>query len=495
MNTLKTLSFKNQFFQLGGEYYQLKNPTPVANPSLVCFSSEVAQQMGINPNEFQNPEMVEYLAGNKLIPNTKPLAMVYSGHQFGVYNPQLGDGRGLLLGETQIGDCKQWDLYLKGAGQTRFCRGFDGRATLKSSIREFLAGEALAGLGIPTTRALAVVAIGELIYRELPEPAAILSRVAKTHIRFGNLEYFHYNNHPEKITLLLDHILKLYFPHLADHPKKYQELFKNIIDKTAYLIANWQSVGFVHGVMNTDNMSILGETFDFGPYAFMDKFNPAFTPNHSDTHGRYTYGRQPEIGYWNLGKLGETMGHLISLEDRKLELENYKVLFNHYHLKLMAKKLGLSIIDGELDTLITELFKILFNHQPDFTNFFRKLGDHRIGDLGELKKFFNKNPKEFDDWIKEYKKLQDREDTSSEEQKSRMNSANPKFILRNHLVQRALEKALKESDFSEIERLKILSQYPFHDRHEKFHEHNIDPDFYSLDTPDSLLGMQTSCSA
>ncbi len=495
MKTLKTLSFKNHFFQIGGEFYQLKNPVPVADPSLICFSSEVARKMGINPDEFLGRDILNYLSGNKLIPNTKPLAMVYSGHQFGVYNPQLGDGRGLLLGDFFNEEGDKWDLYLKGSGQTRFCRGFDGRATLKSSIREFLAGEALAGLGVPTTRALAVIAIGELVYRELPEPAAILSRVAKTHVRFGNFEYFHYNNQPEKITLLFDHIIECYFPHLSNHPVKYQELFKNIIEKTAYLIACWQSVGFTHGVMNTDNMSILGETFDFGPYAFIDKFNPTFTPNHSDTHGRYAYGHQPEIGYWNLGKLGETLGHLIPPENRKKELEEYKKLFNSYHLKLMGKKLGLRIIDVELDTLITELFKLLFNHKPDFTNFFRKLGTHRTGGLEELKIFFHNNPKEFDDWLKEYEKLLRRENISPEEQKARMNSANPKFILRNYLIQGALDKALKESDFSEIERLQILMRYPFHERHEIFNKHNINPDLYSLDTPDSFLGMQTSCSA
>jgi len=495
LRTLESLNFNNRFAQLGGEFYQSKPPDPVGAPYRISSVPEIAEQIGLDPEEFHRPEWIEYFSGNRSLPGALPLAMAYSGFQFGSYNPQLGDGRGLLLGEIDSEDGGKWDLYLKGCGPTRYCRGFDGRATLKSSIREYLAGEALAGLGVPTTRALTLVGIGELIYRQHPEPAAVLTRVAKTHIRFGNFDLFHYTNRPDQVKNLADHVISVHFNEWAGSPEQYRLLFREVIDRTAYLIATWQSVGFAHGVMNTDNMSILGETFDFGPYGFMDRFNPEFIPNHSDTHGRYAYGRQPEIGYWNLAKLGETLGGLIPSETLQEELEKYKVRFNQYHSHLMAKKLGLTLLDAEMEHLLNRMYNLLFEHRPDYTNFFRKLAAYFDGNKEELRLDFHANPRALEDWLNQYSQLQEREDISGKEIVSRLRANNPKFILRNYLAQRAIDRALKDSDFAEIERLRVVLRHPFENQPDLFKQWNIDPEEYATDTPEPYLGMQVSCSA
>lgn len=495
LRTLETLNFKNRFVRLGGEFYQYKPPVPVSGPFPVTRNPDVAELLDLNPEALTSNGFAEYLGGNKPLPRTQPLAMVYSGFQFGNYNPQLGDGRGLLLGEIENSRGEVWDLYLKGCGQTRFCRGFDGRATLRSSIREYLCGEAMAGLGIPTTRSLGIVGFQELIYRQLPEPAAVLARVARTHIRFGNFDYFHYTNRPEKVTELADHVIQHHFPHLIQEPDKYARFFGEVIDRTAWMIACWQAVGFAHGVMNTDNMSILGETFDYGPFGFMDRFNPEFIPNHSDTHGRYAYGRQPEIANWNLAKLGETLTHLVGPERLQKELERFPVLFNQYNRTLLARKLGLQVLDAEFDNLVSEMFKLLFRHKPDYTNFFRALSGFRNGSIGTLRSYFQKNLDDLSHWLDRYTRLLDREDVSPEEQQAAMDAVNPKYILRNYLAQGAIDRALKENDYSEIERLRVILKNPFADQPERFREWGIDPERYACDTPEPYLGMQVSCSA
>lgn len=495
LKPLEKLNFKNRFIDLGGEYYQAKNPVPAEDPYLVSFNAEGAALIDLDPAESRRPEFVQYMSGNKPLPGAQPLAMAYSGFQFGVYNSQLGDGRGLLLGEVENQKGEKWDIYLKGSGQTRFCRGFDGRATLRSSIREYLGQEALAGLGIPTTRSLAIVGIRELIYRERPELPAILVRLARSHIRFGNFDYFHYTNRPEKVAELADHVIQVHLPHLADQPEKYRLFFRFVIDRTAYLIASWQAAGFAHGVMNTDNMSILGDCFDYGPFGFMDRFKSGFVPNHSDIHGRYSYDRQPEIGHWNLAKLGETLTSLIAPNILQEELEKYQVAFNGYNSQMTAQKLGLSLIDSEFTEVAGRLYEILAAHQPDYTNFFRNLGSHRKGSLPELQKYFHQNPAHLKDWLTGYERLLEREDISPDEQQERMNRANPKFILRNYLADKAIDQAIKNADFSEVERLMLILKNPFSDQPELFQKMKIDPDLYASDTPESFLDSQVSCSA
>ena len=480
----QNLNFKNRFIDLGPEFYQEKQPDPVTDPYLVDYSPSVGQLIDL-PEEGGDNFLANF-SGNQPMEGARPLAMAYSGHQFGSYNPKLGDGRGLLLGEVSNKENISWDVHLKGAGPTRFARGFDGRATLKSSIREHLGSEALNGLGIPTTRSLAVIGIRELIYRQKPELAAILVRVADCHIRFGSFEFFHYTKQPKSVERLADFSIEHYHNDIYNEPDRYRIFFRRVLTLTAKLISKWQSVGFVHGVMNTDNMTITGTTFDYGPYGFMDGFNSRYTPNSSDTHGRYAYQQQAEIGFWNLNKLAETLIPLVGADELQEETKQYQSLLNGFYREEMGRKLGLSILDSEFSELTQEMLQLLQSQQLDYSNFFRHLAN---------------NPSAMDcsielrSWLDRYLKLCDRESISHDERKKKMDAVNPKYILRNHLVQRALEMALKESDFSEVIRLRILLENPFKDRPEIFKKYNIDADFYSQDTPQEFLGRQTSCSA
>ena len=480
----QNLNFKNRFIDLGPEFYQEKQPDPVTDPYLVDYSPSVGKLIDL-PEEGGDNFLANF-SGNKPMEGARPLAMAYSGHQFGSYNPKLGDGRGLLLGEVSNKENISWDVHLKGAGPTRFARGFDGRATLQSSIREHLGSEALNGLGIPTTRSLAVIGIRELIYRQKPELAAILVRVADCHIRFGSFEFFHYTKQPKSVERLADFSIEHYHNDIYNEPDRYRIFFRRVLTLTAKLISKWQSVGFVHGVMNTDNMTITGTTFDYGPYGFMDGFNSRYTPNSSDTHGRYAYQQQAEIGFWNLHKLAATLLPLVGADELQEEIKQYQSLLNGFYREEMGCKLGLSILDSEFSELTQEMLQLLQSQQLDYSNFFRHLAN---------------NPSAMDcsielrSWLDRYLKLCDRESISHDERKKKMNAVNPKYILRNHLVQRALEMALKESDFSEVTRLRILLENPFKDRPEIFKKYNIDADFYSQDTPQEFLGRQTSCSA
>lgn len=494
MKALEQLNFTNTFIQLGPEFFQAKLPDPVSDPYLVDFNPDAAELIGLDPAESKRPEFAEYFAGNKQLPGSQPLAMAYCGHQFGVYNPRIGDGRGLLLGEVTNGNGHKWDIHLKGAGPTRFARGFDGRATLRASIREYLGQEALHGLGIPTTRSLAIVGIRELIYREMPELAAVLVRLSDSHVRFGSFEAFLYSNNPKRITKLADYVIHHHHADIEQESDRYRIFFRRVLKKTARLIACWQSVGFIHGVMNTDNMCITGATFDYGPYGFMDQFNPHFTPNHSDSNGRYAFSRQPQIGFWNVGKFGETLCHLVDPALLQEELGQYQTNYNSYYREKMAQKLGLAVLDAEFTQLTGNLFQLLHDNPVDYSNFFRTLSNFPGGDYQALLNPFP-NRKDIEDWLSQYGRLIEREGLSNDERREMMDRANPKFILRNYLLQRAIDKAIREADFSEIERLRVLLQDPFQDRPKVFQEYNIDARFYAADTPDSMLDMRLSCSA
>ena len=480
----QNLNFKNRFIDLGSEFYQEKQPEPVTDPYLVDYSPSVGQLIGLP--EKGGEDFLANFSGNQPMQGAQPLAMTYSGHQFGSYNPRLGDGRGLLLGEVLNKENISWDVHLKGAGPTQFARGFDGRATLQSSIREHLGSEALNGLGIPTTRSLAVIGIRELIFRQKPELAAILVRIADCHIRFGSFEFFHYTNQPKNVERLANFAIEHYHSDIRNEPDRYRIFFRRVLTLTAKLISKWQSVGFVHGVMNTDNMTITGTTFDYGPFGFMDGFNTRYTPSSSDTNGRYAYQQQAEIGFWNLNKLAETLIPLVGEDELQKEIKHYQPIFNRFYQEEIGRKLGLSILDSEFSQLMKEMFQLLQNQQLDYSNFFRDLANYEgITDCSI----------ELSSWLDRYLKLCDRESISHTERKKKMDAVNPKYILRNHLVQRALEKALKEADFSEVTRLRVLLEKPFEDRPELFKKYNVEADFYSQDTPQEFLGRQTSCSA
>ncbi|MBT6346092.1 MAG: YdiU family protein [Nitrospina sp.] len=494
MRDSKNLNFSNRFIELGPEFYQAKTPDPVTDPYLVDFSPSTAKLIDLAPEENSTQGFIGRFSGNMPLEGAQPLAMAYSGHQFGSYNPRLGDGRGLLLGEVKNKKQEIWDIHLKGAGPTRFARGFDGRATLQSSIREHLASEALNGLGVPTTRSLAIIGIRELIYRQKPEMAAILVRVADSHIRFGSFEFFHYTGQPKNVQRLLEFSIQCHYPEIAEESDRYRIFFQRTLQRTAKMIAKWQAVGFIHGVMNTDNMCITGTTFDYGPYGFMDRFVANHTPNHSDTQRRYAYSQQSEIGFWNLNKLAETLVSLVGAEPLQEEMRQYQTLFNRFYREEMAKKMGLAILDSEFTQCVQGMFQLLQEHQLDYSNFFRFLADYP-GNPQMVNSAINNAKNELSSWLSQYLKLTQREDLNHEERKTQMDAINPKYILRSHLVQNALDKALKESDFSEIERLRILLENPFQDQPEIFEHYGIDADSYAQDTPDSFLCQQTSCSA
>jgi serine/tyrosine/threonine adenylyltransferase len=379
----KNLNFRNRFTKLGPEFYQAKTPDPVTDPYLIDFSPSAAQLIDLCPEEENSKDFIDRFSGNCPLEGAQPLAMAYSGHQFGSYNPRMGDGRGILLGEVENQKQERWDIHLKGAGPTRFARGFDGRATLQSSIREHLASEALNGLGIPTTRSLAIIGIRELIYRQKPELAAILVRIADTHIRFGSFELLHYTGQPENVKRLLEFAIENYYPDIVQESDRYRIFFQRTVQRTANLIAKWQSVGFIHGVMNTDNMTITGTTFDYGPYGFMDRFIANHTPNHSDTNGRYAYSQQSEIGFWNLNKLAETLVSLVGAENLEEDMKQYQRSFNRFYREEMGEKLGLAVLDSEFTQLVQKMFHLLQDRKLDYTNFFRFLADYPDTTLSE----------------------------------------------------------------------------------------------------------------
>jgi len=313
------LTFDNRYARLGDRFSVAVLPEPLDNPRLLIVSPAAAALLGADPASLQSAECIAQINGQADFPGTEPRAMVYAGHQFGAYNPRLGDGRGLLLGEVTHANGERWDLHLKGSGQTPFSRMGDGRAVLRSSIREFLASEHLAALGIPTTRALALIGSDTKVFRERQESAALLLRLAPSHLRFGHFEYFYYNRQHAELKQLAKWALREYYPQCAD----FTEMLREIISRTAYLIALWQAYGFCHGVMNTDNMSLLGLTFDFGPYAFLDDFNQNHICNHSDDSGRYSFNNQVPIAHWNLTALAQCFTPFIAVDKLRELLQDF----------------------------------------------------------------------------------------------------------------------------------------------------------------------------
>ncbi len=340
MRKLDELSFDNTYTRLPEDFYERVNPTPFGNPRLVSFNPDAAALIGLDPEEANKPEFLDYFSGKKLLPGSEPIAMYYTGHQFGVYNPDIGDGRAILLGEVRNSAGEKRDLHLKGAGRTRYARVFDGRSVLRSAVREYLCSEAMHGLGIPTTRALTIVGSDERVERETSERGAMMLRIAETHVRFGSFEAFYYTGRNDHVRLLADYVIENHFPHLIEGDDKYAAFLKDVTERTAKLMALWQASGFTHGVMNTDNMSILGLTIDYGPFGFMEEYEPDYVPNHSDHFGRYSYSNQPPIALWNLRKLAQSLSPLVASDKSEEILSGYKECYKDSYLQIMRKKLG-----------------------------------------------------------------------------------------------------------------------------------------------------------
>lgn len=463
MYTLDTLPFNNRFAQMPAHFYARVTPTPLAHARLLSFNSAAAQLIQLDPAEAQNPNLVAYFNGERAWQGTQPISMLYAGHQFGSYVPQLGDGRAMILGETQ-----GWELQLKGSGPTPFSRGSDGRAVIRSTVREYLCSEAMHGLGIPTTRALCMLISDEEVYRERIEQAAVLVRMAPSHIRFGSFEVFFHRRQYAQLKELADFVLVNHFPSLQQQSEPYLALLEAVIKRTAHLMAQWQCVGFEHGVMNTDNMSILGLTLDYGPYGFLDVYESGFISNHSDHAGRYAFDQQPSIGLWNLNALAHAFLPLLAedpdeaVEKARSALLQYQPIFDQAWLEGMRAKLGLLAKFEADEALIADLLIKMQKNLVDYTIFFRRLAslswqpqesDKLVRDL-----FLERTA--FDTWSAEYRQRLVQEGSVDLERQQRMRQVNPAYILRNYMAQQAIEQA-ERGDASEVDRLLKLLQNPF----------------------------------
>jgi uncharacterized protein YdiU (UPF0061 family) len=451
----------HNFSELPEEFFTLQDWQGFDNPKIVIENHAMKKALGMEDTEHQ--ELLKIFNGSKKIGSLKPLSMVYSGHQFGQYVEQLGDGRGLLFAQINSNE-GLLDIHLKGAGKTPYSRFGDGRAVLRSVIREYLCGEAMHALSIPTSRALMIIGSDEMVIREKSESAAMLVRTAKTHIRFGSFEYFHYNNKHEHVKALADFCINSYPQYFSKTKNAYVDFFRVIVKETAKMIARWQAFGFNHGVMNTDNMSILGETFDYGPYGFMEDYNPSHVCNHSDHQGRYAFKNQPFIGLWNCSALGHALSSLISEEIQGEVLQTYEAIFQDTLAELYRKKLGLDQAQPEDANLIQGLLDIMESEKLDYTNTFRNLTQALAKkNSPELNSEISKS------WIVSFLERHAKETLSKDKRLQLMNQVNPKFILRNYMAQEAIE-AAEINDFSKLETLMIVMTQPFEEliEHQKF---------------------------
>lgn len=487
LRTLETLQFDNSYARLPAQFHAKLNPTPLPNPHVVSFNPAAAALLDLDPAQVARSEFARYFSGHGVLPGAEPLAMCYAGHQFGHFVAQLGDGRAILLGEVVNSRGERWDMHLKGAGETPFSRSGDGRAVLRSSIREYLGCEAMHGLGIPTTRALCIVGSDAEVYREQIERGATLLRLAPSHVRFGSFEVFFYRGQPEQVRILADYVIEQHFPELAVLADKYPRFLREVVRRTARLMAQWQAVGFAHGVMNTDNMSILGITLDYGPYGFLDHFDAGYICNHSDHQGRYAFDQQPNIGAWNVTCLAQALSPLMTVEEGSEALSVYQAAFVEYYIELMCAKLGI-VPCAEAPALVTGLLEKMNANHVDYTIFFRRLNrfqsEPTLGNA-ELRDLFLDRAA-FDAWAQDYRAVLLRQSSQDAEREARMDRVNPRYILRNYMAQIAIEKA-EQGDFSEIDRLLQLMHAPF-DAHPTMAH-------YAGFPPDWAQQIEVSCSS
>ncbi|MDF7784807.1 YdiU family protein [Pantoea stewartii] len=453
--------FDNSWFrELSGTYTAL-HPTPLAGGRLLYHNGPLAHEMALESDLFTGQGHGVWY-GASLLPGMQPLAQVYSGHQFGVWAGQLGDGRGILLGEQRQQDGSRLDWHLKGAGLTPYSRMGDGRAVVRSTVREFLASEALHHLGIPTTRALTIAISDEPVYRETAERGAMLMRIAPSHLRFGHFEHFFYSQQPDKVKQLAEYAIRHHWPHLAEDADRYYLWFADIVLRTARLIAQWQSVGFAHGVMNTDNMSILGLTMDYGPYGFLDDYQPDFICNHSDYQGRYSFENQPMIGLWNLNRLAHALSGLLSTEQLKQALSGYENELMRVWGQRMRAKLGFLTEEAGDNAILTGLLSLMSQERRDYTLTFRLLSETQQSEQRSPLRDEFIDRAAFDRWYQDYRTRLLQEQVSDATRQQVMKAANPALVLRNYLAQQAIE-AAEQGESGALARLHQALQQPFSD--------------------------------
>ncbi|GEM74797.1 protein adenylyltransferase SelO [Vibrio sagamiensis] len=482
-------TFSSRFGQLPSAFFTNVDPLPLVNQSWAIWNSELAKLFGLP--SIPDDELLNGLTRQDVNTPFKPLAMKYAGHQFGTYNPDLGDGRGLLLAEMQQQDGTWHDLHLKGAGLTPYSRMGDGRAVLRSTIREYLCSEAMAGLGIPTTRGLGLISSDTNVYREKTESGALLLRVAETHIRFGHFEHFFYTNQLAELKLLADRVIEWYFPGSKQKEQPYLDMFEHIVEKTAIMIASWQAYGFAHGVMNTDNMSILGQTFDYGPFGFLDDYDPTYICNHSDYQGRYAFDQQPRVALWNLSALAHSLSPLVEKQDLEQALSRFEPRLSQEFSALMRGKLGLNCRVKNDSQLFGAMFELLHQNHTDYTRFFRQLSCLDVqSPQSVIDLFVDREAAKawMDMYLARCELEQDDEGNPvlTAQRCQQMRRVNPKYILRNYLAQIAIDKA-EEGDFSEVQRLANLLKLPYDEQAEFEQYANLPPDWGKK--------MEISCSS
>jgi uncharacterized protein YdiU (UPF0061 family) len=461
--------FDNSYARLPERFFAHVAPTPVAAPRLIRLNRDLAVQLGLDPDWLASPEGVEVLAGKRVAEASEPIATAYAGHQFGHFVPQLGDGRAILLGEVVDRHGVRRDIQLKGSGRTPFSRAGDGRAAMGPVLREYLVSEAMAAFGIPTTRSLAAVVTGDTVLRERPLPGAVLTRVASSHIRVGTFQYFAARRDVEGLRVLADHVISRHYAQCAEAERPYVALLQAVSSAQAELIARWLLVGFIHGVMNTDNMSIAGESIDYGPCAFMDAFDPGAVFSSIDHAGRYAYGNQPRIALWNLSRLAEAMLPLFS-EDQEQGVEAANEALSGFAPRFQAayhdglrRKLGLIAARDEDVALAEDLLAAMAEGKADFTLTFRALGEAASGSAEGVRRQFA-DPSGFDAWAVRWRDRLQIETTDLAERSAAMDAVNPVYIPRNHRIEAVIQAAVERDDFGPFEELATVLARPFEEQ-------------------------------
>lgn len=467
--TLSRPAFDNSYARLPERFWSAQEPVPVAQPALIRINHGLASMLGISAEWWGSPEGLEVLAGNRVPEGSEPIAQAYAGHQFGGWNPQLGDGRAVLLGEIVTPQGQRYDIQLKGAGRTVWSRGGDGRSPLGPVLREYIVSEAMAALGVPTTRSLAAVATGESVLRERPLPGAILTRVASSHIRVGTFEYFAGKQDYDAQRLLADHVIARHYPEAARSEQPYLALLEGVIARQARLIAQWQQLGFIHGVMNTDNMLVSGETIDYGPCAFLDEYSPATVFSSIDSFGRYAYGNQPAIAQWNLAWLARVLLPIVPGEEdpavhrAQQAIEGFIEQYEAAWRELMHHKLGIAQPDASSDTLLEALLELMTRERADFTLTFSYLTALAGGDTilqADIESFWTPPPS-LANWLPGWQARLQQAGQDASARHQLMRRANPLYIPRNHLVEEAIAAATDHHDFSLFQQLVERVTAPF----------------------------------
>ncbi|WP_076745547.1 protein adenylyltransferase SelO [Sphingomonas jeddahensis] len=463
------IPFDNSYARLPERFFAPVQPLQSPSPALVQINEGLASELGIDASWLNSPAGLDVLSGRAIADGSEPIAQAYAGHQFGNFVPQLGDGRAVLLGEVVDRHGQRRDIQLKGGGRTPFSRGGDGRAALGPVLREYLVSEAMAALGIRTTRALAAVTTGEPVARETVLPGAMLTRIASSHIRVGTFQYFAVRDDAEGIRLLADHVIARHYPAAEETQRPYRALLDAVIVAQANLVASWLLVGFIHGVMNTDNMSVAGETIDYGPCAFMDAYDPATVFSSIDRGGRYAFGNQPRIAHWNLTRFAETLLPLLNddqdaaVEEAQDALARFGSIFEQAYFGGLRRKVGLaSEQEGDVE-LINTLLTGMTENQVDFTAFFRALGQAAVDNDEPARALFI-NPTAFDNWAADWRLRLERDVQDAETRRSAMDRINPAFIPRNHQVEAMIAAAVDRTDFSPFRRMLDVLSRPFEDQ-------------------------------